>query len=131
MRTSLKSIHKAKAQPPYCNEMKAGDVLHKFFLRALVLGASTATAHHAMIELSISPDNPMNTAVTLPPAMDEDTLEQLIDVVRKFVTERLIPLEAQVAGRQNSGRRGSGNAGDGLVRSYDSARIRRHWTEYL
>ena len=39
----------------------------------------------------------MNTAVTLPPAMDEDTLEQLIDVVRKFVTERLIPLEAQVA----------------------------------
>ncbi len=39
----------------------------------------------------------MNTAVTLPPAMDKDTLEQLIDVVRKFVTERLIPLEAQVA----------------------------------
>jgi len=39
----------------------------------------------------------MNTAVTLPPAMDENTLEQLIDVVRKFVTERLIPLEAQVA----------------------------------
>ena len=28
----------------------------------------------------------MNTAVTLPPAMDKDTLEQLIDVVRKFVT---------------------------------------------
>ena len=39
----------------------------------------------------------MNIAATLPPAMDEDTLEQLIDVVRKFVNERLIPLEAQVA----------------------------------
>jgi acyl-CoA dehydrogenase len=33
----------------------------------------------------------------LPPAMDEETLEQLIDVVRRFVNERLIPLEAQVA----------------------------------
>ena len=43
----------------------------------------------------------MNTAVTLPPAMDKDTLEQLIDVVRKFVTERLIPLEAQVAEEDN------------------------------
>ena len=43
----------------------------------------------------------MNTAVTLPPAMDEDTLEQLIDVVRKFVSERLIPLEAQVAEEDN------------------------------
>ena len=39
----------------------------------------------------------MNIAATLPPAMDEDTLEQLIDVVRKFVNERLIPQEAQVA----------------------------------
>ena len=39
----------------------------------------------------------MNLAATLPPAMDEDTLEQLIDVVRKFVNERLIPLEAQIA----------------------------------
>ena len=39
----------------------------------------------------------MNLAATLSPAMDEDTLEQLIDVVRKFVDERLIPLEAQVA----------------------------------
>ena len=32
----------------------------------------------------------MNIAATLPPAMDEDT-EQLIDVVRKFVNERLFP----------------------------------------
>ena len=39
----------------------------------------------------------MNIAATLPPAMDEDTLEQLIDVVRKFVNERLIPQEAKVA----------------------------------
>ena len=39
----------------------------------------------------------MTDAATLPPAMDEDTLNQLIDVVRKFVNERLIPLEAQVA----------------------------------
>ena len=39
----------------------------------------------------------MNTATLLPPALDEDTLEQLIDVVRKFVNQRLIPLEAQVA----------------------------------
>ena len=29
--------------------------------------------------------------------MDEDTLEQLIDVVRKFVNERLIPQEAKIA----------------------------------
>ena len=35
----------------------------------------------------------------LPPAMDEETLEQLLDVVRRFVNERLIPLEAQVAKR--------------------------------
>ena len=39
----------------------------------------------------------MNIAATLPPAMDEDTLEQLLDVVRKFVNERLIPQEAKVA----------------------------------
>lgn len=39
----------------------------------------------------------MTDAATLPPAMDEDTLNQLIDVVRKFVNERLIPLEAKVA----------------------------------
>jgi acyl-CoA dehydrogenase len=39
----------------------------------------------------------MNIAATLPPAMDEETLVQLIEVVRKFVNERLIPLEAQVA----------------------------------
>ena len=39
----------------------------------------------------------MNIAATSPPAMDEDTLEQLIDVVRKFVNERLIPQEAKVA----------------------------------
>ena len=39
----------------------------------------------------------MTDIATLPPAIDDDTLNQLIDVVRKFVNERLIPLEAQVA----------------------------------
>jgi acyl-CoA dehydrogenase len=39
----------------------------------------------------------MNIPATLPPAMDEETLVQLTEVVRKFVNERLIPLEAQVA----------------------------------
>jgi len=39
----------------------------------------------------------MTDIATLPSAMDDDTLNQLIDVVRKFVNERLIPLEAQVA----------------------------------
>ena len=62
--------------------------------------------------------------------VDETTMTNLIDVVRKYVNERLIPLEPKISEEDKIPEEGARNARLGIVWSDDSSGVWGNWFKY-